>query len=193
MKLLKLFLITILAFAIGACGGAATEQKKDDAKDATKNEEKKDETKKAESTPADSGKVADSPKVAVENFVAAVKAKDEAGIRAALSADTIKGFDMMAKETKKSFFEALTDGREDEMNKMPEMKDVKIDGDKASAELKAKEEKNWTKINFVKEGGSWKMALISTEQMKKMEKDMEDAKKSIEASKTLTDDKKSDK
>lgn len=71
MKYLNLLIILTLAFAFGACGGAATSEKKADDQSTTGKKETTDE-KKAETKEAST----DSPTQAVKDFVAAYKAKD---------------------------------------------------------------------------------------------------------------------
>ncbi len=191
MKLLRLFLITILAIAIGACGGAATEQKNVDDKDAA-NTEKNVDDKTDEVKPAETGKVADTPTAAVENFVEGVKAKDETAMRNAISADTLKIFDLMAKEEKKTFYEIMTTEDEESMKKMPEIRNEKIEGDKATAELKEPDKDQWTNVNFVKENGSWKLSLFSEKEAEEMMKKMEGLKELEKKAEEIGDDKKAD-
>ncbi len=164
MKFTNFIFLLLLAVAIGACT-AGTEQRKSDGKTDVKTE-KKDETKKDKST---SGVTIVSPKAAIETIVNGVKAKDESMIKSALAKNTVAMFENMAKESKKTFYEVMTEGEEDAMKRLPEMRNEKIDGDKASIEMKEADAKEWGTINFVKENGNWKLSLFSDEDMKEKE------------------------
>ena len=178
MKFLNLLFIALLAITIGACG-TATETKKDGTKDATSTE-KKDDAKAKDKKPAETGKIAKTPKEAVENLIEGIKAKDEAAIKAALSSQTLKFFEESAKVEKKTIYELLTADGEEEMKIMPDMRNEKIVGDKATAEIKEPDQENWDTINFVKENGSWKIAIVSKEEADKMKKELEKLKEGLE-------------
>lgn len=159
MKLTNLLFIALLAIAIGACSGAATEQKKDDAKDATKTEkkdnaEKKDDTDKKE----ESNSSEDSPKQAVTDFVKAYQAKDIEGLKKRFSKATLETMEKGAKLQKKELddqLKAFVELGDMPFKDVPEMRNEKIDGDKATIEVKA--DGKWEPTPLVKEDGMWKL------------------------------------
>jgi len=82
--------------------------------------------------------------------------KDEAALRKVYSADTIKYFESEMKEEKiKSLIKFLEDDAV--TGKICEVRNEEITGDKAIAEIRADAYPNGIKIEFVKEGGEWKM------------------------------------
>ena len=82
--------------------------------------------------------------------------KDEAALRKVYSADTIKYFESEMKEEKiKSLIKFLEDDAV--TGKICEVRNEVITGDKAIAEIRADAYPNGIKIEFVKEGGEWKM------------------------------------
>lgn len=93
----------------------------------------------------------------VAAYYDALKKKDDAAIRKVLSAEFIKTLEEdMKAEGKKSLVEYIT-----ETDKVPdkpvEVRNEKIEGDRATAELKGGVNANWTGYVFVKENGAWKM------------------------------------
>lgn len=188
MKIYRIMLIALLAIFIGACN-TATEQKKADGNKANKTssvtidetkptDEKKDETtssddKTDKTTSATSAKLTDT----LKTFVAAVKAKNEAAIKNTLSDKTVKMLDLTAKIKGISFYENLTvRDKEGELKELPEMQNEKIDGDKATIEVKGKSDEKWNTIAFVKEDGNWKIAFFDNQ----YDKDYENIKKQAE-------------
>ncbi len=158
MKLFKLLFIAILAITIGACGDA-TETKKADEKADTKTEEKQ-EDKKTETTDAS----ADTPKKAIEDFVKAYLAKDVEGIKKRFSKATLATMQKGADAQKKELDDMLKQFMElDDMpfKDTPEMRNEKIDGDKATVEVKA--DGKWEPTPLVKEDGMWKLDFQNME------------------------------
>ena len=148
---MKVFLTLILAiFAFGACQTTTQEEKPVDPKPADKPATDKPAEKIVYATPTD----------ALNGYLEGVKAKDEKKVRAALSADDNKALDKMVADLKKdkaTIFD-IEKFFEDDTEK-PETKDEKIDGDKATVQVKMGKEGKWESLNFVKEDGSWKIAF----------------------------------
>jgi len=93
----------------------------------------------------------------VASYYDALKKKDDAGVRKVLSAEFIKTLEAdMKDEGKNSLVEFIL-----ELDKIPEkpveVRNEKIEGDKATAELKGGMNVNWTTYIFRKENGEWKM------------------------------------
>ena len=99
----------------------------------------------------------DAPTVgkAFKAYCDAMTKKDEAAVRKVFSAETLKIHETNAKEEKKSLLEYLADDRVS--NKLCEVRNEKIEGDVAIAEVKTEGAPNGFKVKFVKENGEWKV------------------------------------
>lgn len=89
-------------------------------------------------------------------YCAAMAAKDEAGLRKAYSAETLKYFEEDMKSEKVKSLVKFLEGDMGE-GKICEVRNEVITGDKAVAEIRADSYPNGIKIEFVKENGEWKM------------------------------------
>lgn len=146
-----LFLISLLSFG---CGGAANNATANNTPANTANANKiaKDEVTNAAPTVSPVFKA----------YCEAWAKKDEAGIRKAYSADTLKYFEEGMKDEKiKSLMKYLEDDAI--TGNICEARNEVITGDKAVAEIRADKFPNGIKIEFVKENGEWKMTNKSPE------------------------------
>jgi flagellar hook-associated protein FlgK len=100
------------------------------------------------------------PTATFKAFFEASKKKDAAGMKKTLSKGTLDMFDKLAKEQNKSTDDMLKEvDKDDQSEKMPETRNEKIDGDKATLEVKNGKTNKWDTLPFVKENGEWKIAL----------------------------------
>lgn len=151
-KVFGLIIIASLAFA-AACGSAASKPATTD--DTTAKEESSD-AKKTEATPTDAGD--DTPEKAIADFVKAYEAKDVEGLKKRFAKSTLAGMEKSAKERGKSLDDELKSFVEVAglpFKGTPEMRNEKIDGDKATIEVNA--EGKWEPTPLVKEDGMWKL------------------------------------
>ena len=159
MKLSKLTLTAIFAFALGltACGDAATDAAKSNqpaGNNAPATQEKKAETKTATlkmSTPSEAN----------ESLFNAIKNKDKASVKQLLSKDTMKIMEAAA-QVKKMTVDDLLDKEFFVNVTLPDklqQRNEKITGDKATVEMMT-DKNEWDTSNFVKENGAWKVALM---------------------------------
>ena len=156
MKLVNLFLITILAFALGACGSTGTEQKKTDDKPETTSEKKsKEKAEKKEVSKTD-----DSPTKALTEFAKAFQEKDLIGVKKRFSFKTLQVItkDAIAKggngdEAIKAFMEKT----DLPFKGVPETQNEKITGETATVEVKAGDK--WVPMPLVLEDGKWRIAF----------------------------------
>jgi hypothetical protein len=117
-----------------------------------------------------------SPTETLKTFAEATKKKDAATIRKILSKSTMKVIEESAKEQNISVDEMLTKAEDPEGKDLPETRNEKIVGDTATLEVKDDITGEFDVMPFVKEDGSWKIALdIFMESM--MEKIKGDMKK----------------
>ncbi len=93
----------------------------------------------------------------VTGFYEALKKKDEVGVKKFLSAEALKYLENEAKMEKKTWFIYLLES-EEPLDEKREVRNQKISGDKAVAEMKGGSLGEWTPIAFVKENGEWKFA-----------------------------------
>lgn len=93
----------------------------------------------------------------VQSYYAALNKKDEAGAKKFLSQSSIKYLEDEAKSEKKTLFAYLLESEEPLTDKR-EVRNEKIEGETAVAELKGGSLGVWTKIKFLKENGEWKFA-----------------------------------
>lgn len=99
----------------------------------------------------------------VQAYYDALKKKDDAAVQAVLSAAFIKSIQADMKAEKKTGMAAYLAEYDTIPEKPVEVRNEKIDGDKAVAELKGGAYLNWTAFAFVKENGSWKFTGGSPE------------------------------
>ena len=95
-------------------------------------------------------------------FYEASKKKDVPAVMRTLSKDSVDFLTAEAKKENKTLEAALTESLKtaDVPAKSPETRNEKIDGDKATLEVKDdKVEGKWDSFNFVRENGEWKIKL----------------------------------
>lgn len=104
--------------------------------------------------------VALSPKDVLKALNAASKQKNIVEIKRHLSQGTLKMLDQTAADAGKTPDEILTSEGGAPFSVLPEMREEKIEGDKATVEVQNMLDKTeYEKIPFVSEGGFWKVAI----------------------------------
>lgn len=109
------------------------------------------------STANNTGAAADSPTAVFKAFYEASKSGDEEAFKKTVSKDTLAMMEEGAKEKKKTLAQVLKES--DVPPTMPELRNEKIDGDKATIEAKDTQTDTWEKFKFVKEDGKWKVVI----------------------------------
>lgn len=135
----------MFALALAGCGTAT--------KTDTSKPKQDDSTAKTETAGAKS------PTETMVAFVEALKKNDNAVIKNILSKSALAELEKAAAMDNKTLDEMITDGKDLSDEKMPEMKNEKIDGDSATLEVEDERSKKWQTVPFVKEDGIWKIAL----------------------------------
>lgn len=98
-----------------------------------------------------------SPTATYKAAYAAMKNKDVAGFKKVLSKKDLQEMEDDAKQAGKSSDDLLKEVMNAfKLPKSDESKDEKIDGDKATLQVR-NEKDEWETINFIKEDGDWKM------------------------------------
>lgn len=93
----------------------------------------------------------------LNGYYDALSKKDEAGVKRFLSQSAVKYFEDEAKSEKKTLLAYLLEA-EEPLNEKREIRNEKIEGDAATAEIRGGSLGNWTPNKFVKENGEWKFA-----------------------------------
>lgn len=155
MRYQILFLFVILSFLI-SCGGSPqpnnTPTPTPNTNSTTKNNSGIPTTT---ATPTEKVNEAASINPVIMGYFDALKKKDEAGVKKYLSAAALKYWEDEGKKEKKTWFVFLLEN-EDPVDEKREVRNEKIQGEKATAELKGGPLGVWTPISFVKENGEWK-------------------------------------
>lgn len=106
-----------------------------------------------------------SPSATLKAYFEALQKKDAPALKKTLSKGTLEMFEQFAKAQSppKSLDEALQTGLASttttDSNKMPETRNEKIDGEKATLEVKNDKTGAWETVPFIKEEGDWKIAF----------------------------------
>ncbi len=144
-SILSVTLVTAALLAVG-CGGTATNNNANTAVVVNANKP----------AAAETGNAAPTLTPVFKAYCDAMVKKDEAAIRKAYSADTIKYFEEDMKDQKITTLVKYleTDGV---TGNICEVRNEVITGDRAVAEIRTDAYPNGIKIEFVKEGGEWKI------------------------------------
>jgi hypothetical protein len=159
MRFQILFLLIILSFLI-SCGGTPETTVKNTANgNTTANVNKTNGNSLIPNVPPDTGKTGEAPTLnpVVQGYYEALKKKDEAGAKKYLSAAALKYYETEAKTEKKTWFAYVLE-LEEPLDEKREVRNEKIEGDKAVAEIKGGSLARFTPVAFVQENGEWKFA-----------------------------------
>jgi hypothetical protein len=110
-------------------------------------------------------KSAGSPTAAFKTFFDAQKRKDIPAMKQVLSKTSLAMMEASAKEQGKTLdtlIQEQLDNPASKIDKMPETRNEKINGDQATLELHNEEVQRWDTMYFVKEEGAWKIAFDRT-------------------------------
>ena len=94
----------------------------------------------------------------VQGFYAALRKKDEAGVRKYLSATALKYWEAEMKSEKSPSLLAILEESAFPVEERRDVRNEKIEGETAVAEIKGASVPSWTPTKFVKENGEWKFA-----------------------------------
>lgn len=164
----KLSFITILIFSILmiGCGGGTTNTANTAANTANVANTTANTNNPLETTKKPVGEtVNNAPTIApvVQAYYEALKKKDEAALRNVLSKQLLEDIQTDMKAEKGKNLVEFVAANETIPDKPVEVRNEQINGDKAVAEVKGGVYVNWTKLAFVKEGGTWKWSNESPE------------------------------
>jgi hypothetical protein len=117
-----------------------------------------------------------SPTATFRTFYDAAKSGNTDGIKRSMSAKTLDMMQKGAAKENKSIDEAFKEMVKDAPSAIPETRNEKIDGEKATLEVKDDKMDKWDTVPFVRENGEWKIAILdemagAMEKLDKLEKD----------------------
>ena len=104
-----------------------------------------------------------SPSAAMHAYHDAAKKRDGAALKALVSAGTVKALENPGVPVERALL-AMTEGVPDTR---PEIRNEKIDGNRATLEVRNVQTSEWEKVIFVKENGAWKIALDEMDKERK--------------------------
>jgi hypothetical protein len=114
-------------------------------------------------TPTTSTAGASTPTAAFTAYYEAVKRKDAAAVKALFSKGTVSMMEERAKRENTTLDDVMKKGLEGAGEgipaEVPETRNEKIDGDKATLEVKDEKKDTWETLHFVREDGQWKVAF----------------------------------
>lgn len=165
MRFQNLFFIVVLLSAIAFAGCAKTETpiNKIDAKPANANVAAANTNNPLATTKAPEAATGNNaPTLApiVQNYYEALKKKDEAAVKKHLSQTALRYYETEAKAEKKTWLAYLLEA-EDPTDEKREIRNEKIQGETAVAEIRGGSLGVWTPIKFTRENGEWKFASPS--------------------------------
>lgn len=102
-----------------------------------------------------------SPTETMKTYYEAMRMRDVWYIKQTLSVGSLKMLESFARAQDKTLDESIVSGlaADKGSHPTPEMRSEKIDGDKATIEVKEEKSGKWEKVPFVKEDDNWKIAL----------------------------------
>lgn len=105
-----------------------------------------------------------SPTEAFRLYYEAIKRNDVPAIKALFSRATINMLEEQAKRSNKSFDDVFNEGLKEASEEipasLPESRNEKVNGDRATLEINDAKKGSWDTVHFVKEGG-WKISFAS--------------------------------
>ncbi|MBV9956968.1 MAG: DUF4878 domain-containing protein, partial [Acidobacteria bacterium] len=101
-----------------------------------------------------------SPTAAMKTFYEAAKGNDTEGIKRSMSKKSLSAMEKAAAKDNKTVDESLKEMIKDAPANQPEMRNEKIEGDKATLEMKDEKMDKWDTVPFVREDGQWKIAIF---------------------------------
>jgi ABC-type transport system substrate-binding protein len=160
-KVIFFIIISVLVFGAAGCGSPATPPNANANPNTALKANSGNAANVFNGTTKDPGETTNSaPTVTplMQAYYDALKKKDEAGLRKFYSAAAIKEMEAGMKTDGKKTLVDYVVSVEPAGDKPFEVRNEKIEGDTAIAEIKGGSYATWVKWKFVKEGGEWKKA-----------------------------------
>lgn len=159
MRYQILFLFFILSFLISCGGEPTTPNKTTNAPNTTVPNKANTNSPLGTTKTPEVAKTGEAPNISpvVQGYYEALRKKDEAGAKKFLSAAAVKYYEVEAKSEKKTFLAFVLE-ENDPVDEKREVRNEKINGNIAIAEMKGGNLGDWDKITFVKENDEWKFA-----------------------------------
>jgi Domain of unknown function (DUF4878) len=114
------------------------------------------------STPV-TGDSGPSPTSAFTAYYEAIKSKNVEGVKSLFSKGTLNMMEERAKKTNTTVDAVMKEGLEEASKdipaEIPKSRNEKVDGDKATLEVRNDKQDKWEVVHFAKEDGQWKIAF----------------------------------
>lgn len=163
MRFQNFLFVTILIFSIALVGCTPTETPKNINSAKTPNANvaiiNKDDNPLATTMTPEGAIENNAPTIApmVQKFYEALNKKDEAGVKKYLTPATVKYWENEGKSEKKTWLAALYEA-ESPTDEKREVRNERIEGETAFAQMKGGSLGVWTPIKFVRQNGEWKFS-----------------------------------
>lgn len=92
-----------------------------------------------------------------KNFYTAARNKDVAALKSMLSKSALADTEREARERGQTLDQFLSDRGRFLSPNLPELRNEKVEGDRASLEIRREGAADWRTVTFVKEDGEWKV------------------------------------
>lgn len=104
-----------------------------------------------------------SPTSAFTAYYEAIKSKNVEAVKSLFSKGTLNMMEERAKKTNTTVDAVMKEGLEEASKdvpaEIPQSRNEKVDGDKATLEVRNDKQDKWELVHFVKEDGQWKIAF----------------------------------
>lgn len=148
-------ILAIAVFALASCKKAATTT----TNTSNSNNSSNTAANKNSAPPAPTGDYS-SPTATFKTFYEAAKSNNIDAIKRSMSKKTMDAMTKGAAKDNKSIDDSLKELIKDAPSNNPQTRNEKIEGDKATLEIKDDKMDKWDTVPFVKEDGQWKIALL---------------------------------
>lgn len=149
----------LCALALAACNKGTTNTNNANNTNSTSNTNAANTNTTATTTAATTGDYS-TPSAAFRTFYDAAKANNVESMKRSMSKKTLEVMEKGAAKEKKSLDDVFKEMNKDAPASVPEIRNEKIDGEKATIEIKDSKMDKWDTVPFVKEGAQWKIALL---------------------------------
>ena len=150
-----LAIISLAALTLAACAKAGTSTNNSNNTNTASN------TASPKTSPTTATATGDysTPTSAFRSFYEAAKATNMDGIKRSMSKKTLEELTKSAESQKQTLDDSLKEIVKDAPSNVPQMRNEKIDGEKATLEIKDDKMEKWNTVYMVKEDGQWKIAI----------------------------------
>ncbi len=152
--------IILCALAMAACSGGAGNANNANSNANSNTAANKNAATTQTTTNTSAGGDYSTPTAAFKSFYEAAKSNNVEGMKRSISKKSLDFIQKEADKEKKTLDDAFKEMNKGAPAAAPEIRNEKIEGDKATIEMKDDKMDKWTSVPFVKEDGHWKIAMF---------------------------------